>query len=99
MDVTIQLVPTAAVSGTISSPIRRPFSVALGTGSCRPAPHTEMLAGAGLRGWYSTAPRWHVSVHRRSPGSYTVKAIVGPVGGGRGTVPNTPTQWAAADVW
>ena len=34
-----------------------------------------------------------------APGTYTVKATI-PVAGGRGAapVPNTPTQWAAADV-
>ena len=49
VDVTIQLVPTAAVSGTISSPsgaLPPMLSVRLVPAGA----HTEMLAGAGLRG-------------------------------------------------
>jgi hypothetical protein len=58
-----------------------------------------MLAGAGLRG-RSTQPRPDGTYlfSGVAPGSYAVKAIVGPAGGGRGAVPNTPTEWAAADV-
>ena len=62
-------------------------------------PQTELLAGAGLRG--SSA---HLQAGGRfsfssvAPGTYTVKAIVGHGGGGRGAVPQMPPQWAAADI-
>jgi hypothetical protein len=55
-----------------------------------------MLAGAGLRG-LSAIPRPDGTYvfNGVAPGAYTIKAIIG---GGRGAQPNTPTQWAAADV-
>ena len=37
VDIAIQLVPTATISGTISSHVRRASAVPLGRGSCRPA--------------------------------------------------------------
>ena len=55
MDVTIQLVPTAAVSGTISSPAGA-LSPLLSVRLVPAGPQTEMLAGAGLRG-RSAQPR------------------------------------------
>ena len=56
-----------------------------------------MLAGAGVRG-LSTQPRADgtYTFTGVAPGTYTIKAIVG--GGGAGAAPNTPTQWAAAEV-
>ena len=95
VDVTIQLVPTATISGTISSPsgaLPQLLSVRL----VPAGPQTEMLAGAGLRG-LSAQPRPDGTYVFTgvAPGTYTVKASVG---GGRGAAPNTPTQWAAADV-
>jgi hypothetical protein len=95
VDITIQLVPTATISGTISAPsgaVPRFLSVRLvPTGA-----ETEMLAGAGLRG-LSTQPRTDGTYVFTgvAPGSYTIKAIVGS---GRGAPPNTPTPWAAAEV-
>jgi hypothetical protein len=98
VDVTIQLVPTAAVSGTISSPAGV-LSPLLSVRLVPAGPQTEMLAGAGLRGRSTQpGPDGTYQFTGVAPGSYTVKAIVGPVGGGRGAVPNTPTEWAAADV-
>ena len=83
VDVTIQLVPTATVSGTISSPsgaLPQSLSVRL----VPAGPQTEMLAGAGLRG-LSAQPRADGTYVFTgvAPGTYTVKAIVG-LGGGRG---------------
>jgi hypothetical protein len=99
VDVTIQLVPTATISGTITSPsgalppslmIRLPPA---GT-------HVGMLAGAGLR-TPSVQPRADgtYAIAGVAPGSYTVQARVGARGGRGGTaVENAPTMWAAADV-
>ena len=95
VDVTIQLVPTATVSGTISSPsgaLPQFLSVRL----VPAGPQTELLAGAGVRG-----PTAHLDPDGSymstgvAPGTYKVKASVGY---GRGAAPNTPTQWASADV-
>jgi len=96
VDVTIQLVPTAAISGTISSASGAlpPF---LSVRLVPAGPQTEMLAGAGLRG-LSAQPRpdGTYAFTGVAPGAYTIKAIIGY---GRGAPPpNTPMQWAAADV-
>ena len=95
VDVTIQLVPTATVSGTISAPagaVPQFLSVRLVPAGAE----TELLAGAGLRGLV-TQPRSDGTYVFAgvAPGAYTIKAIIGS---GRGAPPNTPTQWAAADV-
>ena len=96
VDVTIQLVPTATVSGTITSPsgaLPQFLSVRLVPAGGQ----TEMLAGAGLRG-PSTQPRADGTYAFTSvaPGMYTIKASIG---WGRGAPPpNTPTLWASADV-
>ena len=99
VDVTIQLVPTATISGTVSSASGAP-PPSLAVRLVPAGPHTEMLAGAGLRG-VSAVPRPDGTYLFTgvAPGSYTVKATVG-AGGGRGgtTIANTPTEWAAADV-
>ena len=99
VDVTIQLVPTATVSGTISSRTGA-LSPSLSVRLVPAGPQTEMLAGAGLRG-LSAMPRSDGTFifNGVAPGAYTVKASIG-AGGGRGgaPIPNTPTQWAAADV-
>ena len=95
VDVTVQLVPTATISGTISSPAGAlPPSLAV---RLVPAgPQTEMLAGAGLRGMFAIPrPDGTFVFNGVAPGAYTIKANIG---GGRGAQPNTPTQWAAADV-
>ncbi len=96
VDITIQLVPTATISGTISSPSGAlpPFlSVRLVPAGAQ----TEMLAGAGLRG-LSAQPRADGTYVFAgvAPGAYTIKgdhrtAAAAPR-------PTQPTQWAAADV-
>jgi hypothetical protein len=99
VDVTIQLVPTATISGTVSSASGTP-PPSLSVRLVPAGPQTELLAGAGLRGRSTTllADGRYVFTGV-APGAYSVKAIIG-AGGGRGGTPisNTPTQWAAADV-
>ena len=96
VDVAIQLVPTATISGTISSPtgaLPQFLTVRLVPAGLQ----TEMLAGAGLRG-FSAQPRPDGTYvfNGVAPGAYTIKAGIGY---GRGAPPpNTPTLWAATDV-
>jgi hypothetical protein len=95
VDVTTQLVATATVSGTVTSPsgaLPPMLSVRLVPAGAQ----TEMLAGAGLRG-LTTQPRADSTYVFTgvAPGAYVVKASVGR---GRGAAPDGPTQWAAADV-
>jgi hypothetical protein len=94
VDIAVQLVPTAAIRGTITSTSGAlPPSVVV---ALVPGPQTEMLSGAGLRG-VSTQPRPDGTYvfNGVTPGTYTIKALIGR---GRGAAPNQPTQWAAADV-
>jgi hypothetical protein len=95
VDVVIQLVPTATISGTISAPsgaLPQLLSVRLVPAGGQ----TEMLAGAGLRGLATQPGANGTYVFTGvAPGAYTIKANIGS---GRGAPPNTPTQWAAADV-
>jgi hypothetical protein len=99
VDVTVQLVPSATISGTITSP-SGPLPPTLSIRIVPAGPYAEMLAGAGLRG-LSAQPRADGTyvVAGVPPGTYNVKAIVG-VAGGRGgaPVPDAPTMWAAAEV-
>jgi hypothetical protein len=95
VDIALQLVPTATVSGTVTSTsdaLPQTFVLQL-----QPAgAHTEMLAGAGLRGLSTQlGADGKYAFTGVAPGSYTIKAILGR---GRGAAPNQPTQWAAADV-
>jgi uncharacterized protein (DUF2141 family) len=95
VDITIQLVPTATISGTVISPsgaLPQFLSVQLAPAG----PYTEMLAGAGLRGpTTQPGPGGTYVFTGVGPGAYTIKAGTGR---GRGAPPNMPTQWAAADV-
>jgi hypothetical protein len=96
VDITIQLVPTATISGTVSSPsgsLPQFLSVQL----VPAGPNVEMLAGAGLRGSNTRpGPDGKYVFTGVAPGTYTIKAGIGQ---GRGAAPNTPTQWAAAEVY
>jgi hypothetical protein len=99
VDVTVELVPTATISGTVSSPsgdLPQGLSIRLVPAGA----DASMLAGAGLRG-SSTPPAADGSYVMAgvAPGMYTIKATIS-LGGGRGgvPVPNAPTMWAAADV-
>jgi hypothetical protein len=98
VDIAIQFVPTAVVSGVVTPPpgVARPASVRV---TLVPAgPQTEMLAGAGLRGPSTqTGPDGTYTFAGVAPGAYTVKAGTGT--GGRGVAaPVTPALWATADV-
>ena len=99
VDVTIQLVPTATISGTVSSASGAP-PPSLTVRLVPAGPQTEMLAGAGLRGPSAIlGPDGTYVFNGVAPGAYTIRATVG-AGGGRGGAPiaNAPTEWAAVDV-
>lgn len=94
VDVAVQLVPSATISGRITSPMG---PLPMLTISVVPAgANAELLAGAGVRG-LSTQPRADGSyvIAGVPPGAYTVKAIFGR---GRGAQPDLAAVWAAADV-
>jgi protocatechuate 3,4-dioxygenase beta subunit len=97
VDIPMQLVPTATISGTISASSST-LPQFLSVGLVPAGAQTEMLNGAGLRG-LSIQPGagGTYTFTGVAPGTYTIKAIVGS-GGARGAPPNAPTQWAAAEV-
>jgi len=98
VDVTVELVPTATISGRISAPtgdLPRGLSIRVAPAGA----DASMLAGAGIRGLSAqpNADGMYV-VAGVPPGAYTIKASTS-LGGGRGTpVPDGQTMWAAADV-
>jgi hypothetical protein len=95
VDITLQLVPTATISGTVrtmSGALPPSLSVRL----VPAGPETEVLAGAGLRGVTTQVQADGRYIFTGvAPGSYTVRAVVG---WGRGAAPTGPTHWASADV-
>jgi hypothetical protein len=96
VDVTVQLVPTATVSGTVTSP-SGPIPPGLTVGLVPVGPQTEMLAGAGVRGVSASLNAdGAFRFNGVAPGAYTAKVTVGR--GGRGGDPYQMSQWAAADV-
>jgi hypothetical protein len=96
IDIAIQLVPTAKLSGTITSSsggLPPMLSVRL----VPAGPQTDILASAGLRGVSAQVQAdGRYAFTGVAPGSYTVKALVG--WGRRGAAPTGPAQWASADV-
>lgn len=95
VDITMQLVPSATVSGTVTSTTGA-LPSALSVALLPVGPYTGMLAGAGLRLPSAPArPDGTYVLGGVPPGAYTLKAIVG---GGRGAAPAGPAQWAAAEV-
>ena len=95
IDVTIQLVPTATISGTITSPTGQ-LPPMLQVRLVPTGPQPEMLAGAGLRGVTAQIrPDGTFVFPGVAPGNYVVRAMVG----WSRTGPSAgPTQWAASDV-
>ena len=96
IDVTTELVPTATVTVTVTSP-SGPIPSMLIVRLVPAGPQTELLAGAGLRGQTSQRQGEGTYVFTGvPPGSYVARASTG---WGRGGPPNVPTVWAAADVF
>ena len=95
IDVAIQLVPSARVSGTVTAPFGE-LPPMLSVRLVPAGPQTELLAGAGLRGISAQLQAGGTfSFAGVAPGSYTLKA---GQGWGRGQPPPGPRQWAAAEV-
>lgn len=95
-DVTIQIVPTATITGTITSHSGAALPVGLSIGLVPAGPFAELLAGAGIRGPSSQLrPDGTYSIAGVAPGRYIVKAQIGR---GRLGSADAPVQWAAADV-
>ena len=96
MDVTIQLVPTATVSGKVTSPSGALAADPLG-GSRAGGGAYGMLAGAGLRG-LSAQPSadGKFAFTGVAPGTYTIKTQLRERT--RRSRPTQPTLWAAAEV-
>jgi hypothetical protein len=95
IDVAIQLVPSAKVSGTVTAPSGE-LPPMLSVRLVPAGPQTELLAGAGLRGTSAQLQAGGTFTFTGvAPGTYTVKA---GQGWGRGTPPPGARQWAAADV-
>jgi protocatechuate 3,4-dioxygenase beta subunit len=98
VDVTLQYVPTATVSGKVVLPEGiLPASVTVRlvpTGG-----QTELLAGAGLSGATSRLdPEGAYMFSGVAPGLYTLKAATGDGRGRGGTGPAVPPMWARADL-
>ena len=98
VDVSVDLVPTATISGRISSPTGD-LPQGLWIQVVPAGADATMLAGAGVRGMSAqVSPGGTYAVAGVSPGAYTVKAGTS-LGGGRGKpIPDGLTMWAAADV-
>jgi hypothetical protein len=100
VDITIQYVPTATVSGKVTNPagtLPQPLRITLVPTGAPP----ELLAGAGLRGASTTpAADGTYTFTGVAPGSYTVKANSGSGSGGRALATPTadPAMWAAVSV-
>ena len=95
-DVTIQLVPTANIKGTVTSLAGAALPPALSIGLVPAGPFAEMLAGAGVRGPSSQLrPDGTFTIAGVAPGRYILKAQIGR---GRLGSADAPTLWAAAEV-
>jgi hypothetical protein len=96
IDIAIQLVPTAKLSGMITASSGA-LPAMLSARLVPAGPQTDLLAGAGLRGMSAQVQAdGRYAFTGVAPGSYTVKALVG--WGRRGAAPVAPAQWASADV-
>jgi hypothetical protein len=95
-DVTIQLVPTANITGTVTSGSGAAVPAGLSVGLVPAGPFAEMLAGAGVRGPSAQLrPDGTFAIGGVAPGRYILKAQIGR---GRLGAADAPTQWAAAEV-
>lgn len=98
VDITMQLVPTSNVTGTITSPTGT-LPAMLAVRLTPAGPNTDLLAGAGLRGpTGQLRPDGTFSFSGVAPGAYTLKALMGT---GRATAvpqPETPNMWAMENV-
>ena len=95
-DVTIQLVPTASIKGTITSSSGGALPAGLSIGLVPAGPFAELLAGAGIRGPSSQLrPDGTYVISGVAPGRYIVKAQIGR---GRLGAADAPVQWAAAEI-
>jgi hypothetical protein len=95
-DVTIQIVPTANIRGTVTSSSGAALPPALSIGLVPIGPFAEMLAGAGVRGPSAQLrPDGTFAIAGVAPGRYIVKAQIGR---GRLGSADAPVQWAAAEV-
>jgi hypothetical protein len=98
VDVTMQYVPTATLSGTIGIP----DGVQPGVVQLRLVPagnQADLLPGAGLTGATARpAADGTFAFNGVAPGLYTVKASVGASTGRGGVVPDLPALWAFEDV-
>ena len=94
VDVTMQFVPTATISGAIGSTTGA-VPTLLAVRIVPTGAFAEMLAGAGLRGFSTVPGAGRYQVGSVPPGSYTVKASTGYA---RGAPPNGPTVSASVDI-
>jgi hypothetical protein len=98
VDVIVELVPTATITGRVTSPagdLPQGLSIRVVPAGA----DASMLAGAGIRGMSAQPNANGTYVVTGVPrGAYTIKAGTS-LGGGRGKpVPDGQTMWAAADV-
>ena len=95
-DVTIQLVPTANITGTIRSFSGAALPAGLSVWLAPAGPFAELLAGAGVRGPSTQVrPDGTFAIGGVAPGRYILKAQFGR---GRLGSADAPTQWAATEV-
>jgi hypothetical protein len=95
-DVAVQLVPTATITGTVTSSSGAALPPGLSVGLVPAGPFAEMLAGAGVRGPSSQLrPDGTFAITGVAPGRYILKSQIGR---GRLGSADAPTQWAAAEV-
>ena len=96
VDITVQLVSSATISGTVISPSGE-MPPMLSVRLVPAGPQSELLAGAGLAGVSAQLQAGGAFAFTSvAPGTYVVKA---GQGWGRGQPPPGPRQWAAAEVF
>ena len=97
VDVAVQLVPTATLTGVVHAPDGVAIPPSLRVTLVPAGGQAEMLAGAGIRGVSAQpGPDGAYKLTGVAPGNYTLKA--GTPLGGRGMAVPGPSLWAAADA-